>query len=139
MDREQVKKSLLGSGLWPFIRQRPYSIIADPKDTPKSIFISAFDTSPLAPDYDFIVQGNENEFLAGIDALSKLTDGKIHLNINADLVQRKITKICEIFQSQNGKQWFEEETFRSLMRIRGIESNSQSNYAEAFYCRKIVV
>jgi LmbE family N-acetylglucosaminyl deacetylase len=62
-----------------------------------------------------------------------------YVNINEDLVQRKITKICEIFQSQNGKQWFEEETFRSLMRIRGIESNSHSNYAEAFYCRKIVV
>jgi Na+-transporting NADH:ubiquinone oxidoreductase subunit A len=84
LNREQVVENMLKSGLWPMIRQRPYGIIANPKDQPKSIFISAFDTSPLAPDYDFIVQGNNEDFQVGIDALSKLTDGKIHLNVNAD-------------------------------------------------------
>ncbi len=84
LSREQVTDNLLKSGLWPFIRQRPYGIIANPQTTPKSIFISAFDTSPLAPDYDFIVQGNNEAFQAGIDALSRLTDGKVHLNVNAD-------------------------------------------------------
>lgn len=84
LSREQVIENLLKSGLWPLIRQRPYGIIANPGTTPKSIFISAFDTSPLAPDYDFIVQGNNEAFQAGINALSKLTDGKIHLNVNAD-------------------------------------------------------
>jgi LmbE family N-acetylglucosaminyl deacetylase len=62
-----------------------------------------------------------------------------YVHLNEDLVQRKITSICEIFQSQIEKEWFGEETLRSLMRIRGIESNSPSKYAEAFYCRKIVV
>jgi len=53
-------------------------------------------------------------------------------------VQRKIKFICDVFQSQNEKQWFTEDTFRSILRIRGVESNSPSRYAEAFYCRKMV-
>ncbi len=84
LSREEVTVNLLKSGIWPVIRQRPYSIIANPEVQPKSIFISAFDTSPLAPDYDFVVKGCEKEFQTGIDALSRLTEGKIHLNINSE-------------------------------------------------------
>ena len=84
MTRETVINNLLKSGLWPTIRQRPYDIIASPDTKPKSIFISAFDTAPLAPDYDFIVKESGTEFQTGINALSKLTDGKIHLNIDAE-------------------------------------------------------
>ncbi len=82
LSREDVIETLLNAGVWPFIRQRPYAVIANPKGTPKSIFISGFDNAPLAPDYDFIMQNSINEFQAGIDALKKLTDGKIHLNIS---------------------------------------------------------
>jgi LmbE family N-acetylglucosaminyl deacetylase len=53
-------------------------------------------------------------------------------------VKRKINNLLEIFQTQRQKTWFDEETFRSILRIRGVESNSPSKYAEAFYCRKIV-
>lgn len=84
LSREEIIEKLLKSGLWPSIKQRPYAIIANPQNTPKAIFISAFDSAPLAPDYDFIVQGHEAEFQAGINVLSKLTTGKVHLNINAD-------------------------------------------------------
>lgn len=84
MSREEVTNKLLESGLWAFIRQRPYSISANPKDVPKSIFISGFDTAPLAPDNDVLVKGERENFQRGIDALSKLTDGTIHLNLNAD-------------------------------------------------------
>ncbi|MCC5615180.1 PIG-L family deacetylase [Nostoc sp. CHAB 5836] len=59
------------------------------------------------------------------------------VHLNEELCRRKIQYILDAFPSQNHKQWFTEETFRSLLRIRGIESNSPSNYAEAFYCRKI--
>lgn len=83
LSREDIVRSLLKSGLWPLIRQRPYGIIPRPDDKPRSIFISGFDTAPLAPDYDFIMKETENEFQAGIDALGKLTEGKIHLNLNA--------------------------------------------------------
>ncbi len=63
----------------------------------------------------------------------------LYVHLDEFLVQRKIENICKIFQSQNEKQWFGEETFKSIMRIRGIESNSPSKYAEAFYCRKIIL
>jgi len=81
--REDVINTILNNGGWPFIRQRPYGIIPKPDQTPKSIFISAFDTSPLAPDYNFILQGHEEDFQKGLDALRKLTDGKVHLNIHS--------------------------------------------------------
>ncbi len=83
LKRDEVIEKLLKSGVWPFIRQRPYSVIANPADFPKAIFISTFDSSPLAPDNDFVLQGSEKAFQKGIDALTKLTKGKVHLNVNA--------------------------------------------------------
>lgn len=83
LSREEITQVLLDSGCWPFIKQRPIDIIANPDQTPKAIFISAFDTHPLAPDYDFIVHGNGETFQAGIDAIAKLTDGKVHLSVRA--------------------------------------------------------
>ncbi|MDP3469864.1 MAG: Na(+)-translocating NADH-quinone reductase subunit A [Daejeonella sp.] len=83
LGRDEIIQSLLVNGLWPLIRQRPFGIIAKPSETPKSIFISAFDTNPLAPDIDFIMQGKNNEnFQTGLNALIKLTNGKVHLNID---------------------------------------------------------
>ncbi|CAN5708729.1 Na(+)-translocating NADH-quinone reductase subunit A [soil metagenome] len=84
LSRETILTTLLKGGAWPFIRQRPFGTIANPVDIPKSVFISAFDTSPLAPDYNFIMQGHDEEFQAGLDALQKLTHGKVHLNVQAD-------------------------------------------------------
>lgn len=83
LSREQITENLLESGLWPTIHQRPYDIVATPGDVPRSIFISGFDTAPLAPDYDFIMKDSGKEFQAGIDALAKLTDGEIHLGLDA--------------------------------------------------------
>lgn len=82
LSREQVINLLLESGVWPFIRQRPFDVIANPQDQPKAVFISGFDSSPLAPDYDFILNDQEADFQKGIDVLSKLTNGKIHLTVN---------------------------------------------------------
>ena len=83
MTRDEVINTLLTSGLWPYIRQRPYSIIARPADVPKAIFISGFDTAPNAPDIDFIVKDHEIEFQKGIDVLNRLTEGTIHLSVDA--------------------------------------------------------
>lgn len=83
LGKEAIIDKLLKSGIWPMIRQRPYSTIANPADEPKDIFISAFDSSPLAPDFDFIVKGQGKAFQAGLDVLAKLTTGKVHLNIDA--------------------------------------------------------
>ncbi len=83
LSKEKIAETILESGMWPAIRQRPYAIIANPADTPRDIFISAFDSAPLAPDYDFLVKDREVEFQTGIDALNKLTTGDIHLGLNA--------------------------------------------------------
>lgn len=81
---EFIKKVLLISGLWPAVRQRPYHVVANPADTPKSIFISGFDTAPLAPDYNFVMTNSSSSFFTkGINALKKLTTGKVHLILNS--------------------------------------------------------
>lgn len=80
---EEVKEQILKSGLWPFIKKRPYGIVASPEEQPKAIYISTFDTAPLAPDYDFVI-GNEMEaFQTGVNALAKLTDGKVNLGVTS--------------------------------------------------------
>lgn len=82
MSADQVKAHLLASGCWPFIKQRPYDVIADSKDTPKAIFISGFTTAPLSASVDVILKDKVASFQEGIDALSKLTTGKVHLSLN---------------------------------------------------------
>ena len=81
--REQIVELLLHAGLWPMIIQRPYGIIASPDDTPKAIFISAFDSAPLAPDYNFVLKAEQKNLQAGIDLLRRLTPGKVHLSVRA--------------------------------------------------------
>ncbi len=76
-----IKEILIKSGCWTYIRQRPFSKIADPKDKPKSIFISGFNTAPHAPNIEFILNQDSKGLQAGINTLSKLTEGNIHLSI----------------------------------------------------------
>jgi len=89
LDKQSVSEKLLKSGLWSLIRQRPYSVIANPEDTPKAIFISGFDNGPLAPDYDYILHGKGDVFQAGLDALSKLCSN-VHLSVHTDLTKTKV-------------------------------------------------
>lgn len=84
LTREIVIEKMLQAGVWPAVKQRPYEVVANPADTPLAIYISAFDTAPLAPDVDFAIKEESEAFQLGIDALSMLTSGKIHLNVNAD-------------------------------------------------------
>jgi len=92
LSREEVKEKLLKSGLWPVLRQRPYHIVARPGVVPRDIFISAFDTAPLAPDLDFAMANVHGGHLqSGINALSRLTDGKIH--ISNDTEGSRVTEI----------------------------------------------
>jgi Na+-transporting NADH:ubiquinone oxidoreductase subunit A len=84
LSAEEVKEQILKSGLWPFIKKRPYGVIASPDEKPVSIYISTFDTAPLAPDYNFIIDGQLGTFQTGVNALAKLTEGKVNIGINAD-------------------------------------------------------
>ena len=79
MTAEGIKAAMLQCGLWPMLRQRPFGTIAYPDDKPKAFFVSAFDSAPLAPDYDFALQGKESFFAKGIEALTLLTDGLVHV------------------------------------------------------------
>jgi Na+-transporting NADH:ubiquinone oxidoreductase subunit A len=55
LDADSAKALLLESGLMAFVRQRPYDVVADPSVAPAAIFVSAFDSSPLAPDFEFVL------------------------------------------------------------------------------------
>ena len=79
---DAIKALLLDSGCWPFIKQRPYDVIANLESQPKAIFISAHATAPLAVDYNFTLQGKEVELQAAVTALSKFTDGAVHVGIS---------------------------------------------------------
>jgi len=90
LSREEIISLMLTSGLWPLIRQRPYARIANPDTAPKSVFISAFDSSPLAPDKNFTIEGQSKYFQSGLNVLSKLTSGKVHLNLKEESGTSKV-------------------------------------------------
>ena len=83
LSADEIKEHLLASGCWPFIKRRPYDIIAKPEDSPKAIFVSAYASAPLAPDCDFILKGKEVELQTALTALAKLTTGKVHVSANS--------------------------------------------------------
>ncbi len=88
-----LKELMLKSGLWPFVIQRPYGIIADPADTPRDIFVSGFDSAPLAADFDFILQTSGDDFAAGIEAVKCLTPGNVHLGLSEESHSKTFAKL----------------------------------------------
>ena len=93
--RDEVVELLLASGLWPFIIQRPYGVLADPSIAPKSIHVSGFDSAPLAADLSISLKGQEDNLKTGFEIIKKLTEGKVHLNVHA-------TKDSSIYNSLEG-------------------------------------
>lgn len=83
LDRDGVKSELLKSGLWPYLVQRPFGVLAKPADVPRDIFISGFDSAPLAPDFEFILKNELEAFQMGVQALAKLTNGKVYLGVSS--------------------------------------------------------
>lgn len=90
LSREQIINQMLNAGVWPFIRQKPYDIVADPKDMPNTIFISSFNSAPLSIDNDFALYGMDELFQKGLDYIVKLTSGKTHLNIDGNTNPSKV-------------------------------------------------
>lgn len=80
---DEIKSALLNAGVWPFIKQRPYNVVANPEVQPRDIFVTAMDTAPLAPDFAFVVKGQEEDLQRGISALAKLTAGKVYVGAKA--------------------------------------------------------
>lgn len=93
---DEVRSKLLKAGLWPFIKQRPYDIIANPNSVPRDIFITGFSSVPLAPSYSFILNNDLEAFQIGVDALCKLTKGKTYLGIGSRAESAVLHKVQNV-------------------------------------------
>ncbi|MFY0606056.1 MAG: Na(+)-translocating NADH-quinone reductase subunit A [Cyclobacteriaceae bacterium] len=83
LSKEDAAVAMQQGGVWPNIIQRPFGVVANPADSPKAIFISAFDTNPLAADIAFQLNEKEKFFQVGLDILKKFTNGSVHLNLDS--------------------------------------------------------
>ena len=92
----EIKERLLESGLWGFIKQRPYDVVAHPDIVPRDIFVTALFTAPLAPDFDYVLEGRQAHLELALKALRKLTPGKLYisaanaLNLNIEGVEEYV-------------------------------------------------
>jgi len=102
--REALVSHIQEAGAWPLIRQRPFNVLADSAEVPRDIFISTFDTAPLAPNLSFTVEGQEAAFQKGLDILNKLTEGTVYLGLDA----RSDEGLSTAFTEAKGveKRWF---------------------------------
>ena len=93
---EEIKTYLLASGFWPFVKQRPYDIVADPSQAPKAIFISAHNTAPLAAHLDYVLSGQEVLLQKAVTALAALTTAKVHVSVSGNNAPMAGLKDCEV-------------------------------------------
>ena len=101
---DEIKALMLRCGLWTAMRQRPFGVIANPDERPKAIFVSAFDSAPLSPDYDFVLQGKEEWFSKGLEALSQLTHGKVHVSFRpGQSLAKKLSTLNSQLSTHNFK------------------------------------
>ena len=106
-DRKELVDFLLDSGAWVHFTQRPFGVTPGVNDIPENIFISTFDTAPLAPDLDFIIDGNGEAFQRGLDVLTKLTPGQVHLGMDGR-VGPKNPYVSPVYKEAKNvrKHWF---------------------------------
>jgi len=95
---ESVKQQMLSSGAWCLLRQRPFNVVADPSTKPKAIFVSGFNSGPLAADVNVMLESESTNFQTGIDALNTLTEGNVHLGLPAEGLVSPVLK-----QAKNAK------------------------------------
>lgn len=88
----QLREAMCHNGLWTVIRQRPFGLVANPDETPKAIFVSACESYPLAPEAKFVLKGREQDFVIGLQTLSRLTPGKVHLSVREERQEQDADK-----------------------------------------------
>lgn len=93
LSHEEIKNKILNSGLWFLIKQRPYDIIAMPDKQPRDIFVTGFDTAPLAPSYSFILEDQVDDLQAGLDVLAKLTAGKLYYSFSDESIVKRLRSV----------------------------------------------
>mgnify|MGYP000762546131 FL=1 len=96
MSGEQVKEALLNGGMFAFIKQRPYDVVADPAVAPRAIFVSAFDSNPLAPEFEMALKGEEANFQTGLDALAKMAKTYLSISVKQNAAALTQAKNVEI-------------------------------------------
>lgn len=84
IEREQLQRHMVKSGLWTLIRRRPFGTVAMEQDAPKAVFVSLFDSAPLAANMDYVLKGRKDDLHMGIRAMLALTDGELHLGLCKD-------------------------------------------------------
>ena len=94
--KESTKESLvsrfLESGIFAHIRMRPFNLLANPQETPKSIFVKALESAPYVPPSEFQVQGNQKAFQAGLNALNKICPENVNLVYSPDSQEPAFTE-----------------------------------------------
>ena len=113
MTADDIKAAMLQCGLWTQLRQRPFGTVANPDDQPKAIFVSAFSSAPLAPDYDFVMQGKEEWLKKGLEALTQFTDGKVHICFKPNQQIAKQFSIINSLHRWSSSRWKHRHTDRS--------------------------
>lgn len=88
ISRQTLVEHLKIGGLFTHIRQRPFNFLANPNHSPRSIFVKALESAPFEPSAELQVAGYEKEFQVGLEALSKLTDGMVHLVYRQEATSR---------------------------------------------------
>jgi Na+-transporting NADH:ubiquinone oxidoreductase subunit A len=96
LSRQEIISRLLVGGVWPCLRQRPFSKIAHPQEEPKAIFVQAMNTEPLALEVGVILEGKEKSFQVGLQILSKLTTGDVHLCYRAGETLTALTQATDV-------------------------------------------
>jgi Na+-transporting NADH:ubiquinone oxidoreductase subunit A len=81
-DANELKSHIFNSGCGIFFTQRPYGVPANSEDTPRSIYVSAYNTAPLGVDFEYILKDRKEHFQTGINALTKMTEGKVYLGVD---------------------------------------------------------
>lgn len=92
----QIKEAMLNGGVWPFLTQRPYGVLANPSVQPRDIFVTALNTAPLTPSVDVILKGQEKEFATGLAALAKLTAGKVYVGAAASTAVPQVSGVEKV-------------------------------------------
>ncbi|MDD3908536.1 MAG: NADH:ubiquinone reductase (Na(+)-transporting) subunit A, partial [Proteiniphilum sp.] len=97
---EEIRQSILDAGIWFLIKQRPYDIVALPDKQPRDIFVTGFDSAPLAPSYDFLLNGHEEDLQTGLDALTKLTEGGVYLSISTKTTSKSLREAKNVIVTE---------------------------------------
>jgi LmbE family N-acetylglucosaminyl deacetylase len=133
-------------GFMPFVGAEVKEIFEELKKAVSPDFIFTHNRKDAHQDHRLIAELTWNTFRNHLILEYEIPkyDGdmgqpNVFVPLPADGAQKKVRHIMEAFRSQHPKQWFREDTFLSLMRLRGMECNAPNGYAEAFYCRKLVM